>query len=129
MSTQSNPLTIDGSQGEGGGQMLRTSLALSLVTKQPFRMVNVRARRPKPGLMRQHLTSLLAAKSVSNAEVTGAAVGSSELSFRPFDVRGGAYTFAVGTAGSATLVLQTVLPALMLVSDRSSLVLEGGTHN
>lgn len=129
MSTQSNLLTIDGSQGEGGGQMLRTSLALSLVTKQPFRMVHVRARRPKPGLMRQHLTSLLAAKSVSNAEVTGAAVGSTELSFRPGDVRGGAYTFAVGTAGSATLVLQTVLPALMVAADPSNLVLEGGTHN
>lgn len=109
--------------------MLRTSLALSLITGQPFRMVNVRARRSKPGLMRQHLTAVQAATAVSNAEVSGAAVGSTELTFRPGKTRGGAYSFSVGTAGSATLVLQTVLPALMIAGERSTLELEGGTHN
>jgi RNA 3'-terminal phosphate cyclase (ATP) len=122
-------LTIDGAQGEGGGQVLRTSLALSLVTGEPFRMVNVRARRSRPGLMRQHLTALQAAATVSQAEVSGDVVGSTEITFRPGKSRGGDYAFSVGTAGSATLVLQTVLPALMLASEPSNLVLEGGTHN
>lgn len=122
-------LTIDGSQGEGGGQMLRTSLALSMVTGAPFRMANIRARRSKPGLMRQHLTALQAATAVSNADVSGAAVGSTEITFRPGKVRGGDYSFSVGTAGSATLVLQTILPALLLADARSTLALEGGTHN
>lgn len=122
-------LTIDGAHGEGGGQVLRTSLALSLITGKPFRMVNVRAGRSKPGLMRQHLTALQAAAAVSDAEVSGDAVGSCEVSFRPCKLRAGSYSFAVGTAGSATLVLQTVLPALMQADEPSHLVLEGGTHN
>jgi RNA 3'-terminal phosphate cyclase (ATP) len=122
-------LTIDGSQGEGGGQMLRTSLALSLVTQEPVRVLNIRARRSKPGLMRQHLTAVHAAASVSAGTVDGAAVGSTEITFRPGATRGGDYSFSVGTAGSATLVLQTVLPALLLAPQRSSLTLEGGTHN
>jgi len=122
-------LTIDGAQGEGGGQILRSSLALSLVTATPFRMVNVRARRSRPGLLRQHLTALRAATEVGQAEVAGAELGSREVTFAPRSVAAGAYHFAVGTAGSATLVLQTVLPALMLASGRSTLVLEGGTHN
>jgi RNA 3'-terminal phosphate cyclase (ATP) len=122
-------LTIDGSQGEGGGQVLRTSLALSLVTEEPFRIENVRARRAKPGLMRQHLTALNAAAEISRAEVTGASVGAREVTFRPGRARGGNYFFSVGTAGSATLVLQTVLPALMLAGEPSMLILEGGTHN
>jgi RNA 3'-terminal phosphate cyclase (ATP) len=122
-------LTIDGSQGEGGGQLLRTSLALSLVTGEPFRIENVRARRAKPGLMRQHLAALSAAAEISRAEVTGASVGAREVTFRPGRARGGNYFFSVGTAGSATLVLQTVLPALMLAAEPSTLILEGGTHN
>ena len=122
-------LTIDGSRGEGGGQILRTSLALSIVTGTPFRMANIRARRAKPGLMRQHLTALQAATAVSNADVSGASVGSTEIMFRPGKACGGQYSFSVGTAGSATLVLQTILPALMLADARSTLVLEGGTHN
>src|SRR5262245_1276070 len=107
------PITIDGAQGEGGGQILRTSLALSLVTGTPFHIVNIRAGRRKPGLLRQHLTAVNAAAAVSAAETRGAALGSSELSFRPGPVRPGDYRFAVGTAGSATLVFQTVLPALL----------------
>ncbi|MBN1203799.1 MAG: RNA 3'-terminal phosphate cyclase [Myxococcaceae bacterium] len=120
---------IDGSKGEGGGQVLRTSLALSLVTGTPFQMVNIRAGRQKPGLLRQHLTAVKAAAEVGAAEVTGAELGSRELTFKPRALSAGNYSFAVGTAGSATLVLQTVLPALMLASGPSTLMLEGGTHN
>lgn len=122
-------LTIDGSKGEGGGQMLRTALALSLVTKEPVRMVNIRAGRSKPGLMRQHLTAVQAAATVSGGAVEGAAVGASEITFRPGSTRGSDYSFSVGTAGSATLVLQTILPALITATGKSTLVLEGGTHN
>ena len=122
-------LTIDGSFGEGGGQILRTSLALSLVTGKPFRIGNIRAGRKNPGLLRQHLTAVNAATEISRAEVTGAAIGSRELTFAPGSVVSGNYAFAVGTAGSTTLVLQTVLPALLVASGKSKLILEGGTHN
>jgi RNA 3'-terminal phosphate cyclase (ATP) len=120
---------IDGSKGEGGGQVLRTALALSLVTGTPFQMVNIRAGRQKPGLLRQHLTAVKAATEVGAAEVTGAELGSRELTFQPRALSPGNYFFSVGTAGSATLVLQTVLPALMVASGPSTLRLEGGTHN
>jgi RNA 3'-terminal phosphate cyclase (ATP) len=122
-------ITIDGSRGEGGGQILRTALALSLVTGRPFRMERIRARRRKPGLLNQHLTAVEAAKTVGCAEVTGAALGSQTLEFNPGSVTPGNYRFAVGTAGSATLVLQTVLPALLTAPAPSTLTLEGGTHN
>ncbi len=120
---------IDGSHGEGGGQVLRTSLALSLVTGQPFRIENIRAGRDKPGLMRQHLTAVRAAAEIGGAKVEGDAIGSQTVTFRPRVVRPGVYHFAVGTAGSATLVLQTVLPALLTAPEPSELTLEGGTHN
>jgi RNA 3'-terminal phosphate cyclase (ATP) len=122
-------LTIDGSQGEGGGQILRTALALALVTGTPFRIHGIRARRPKPGLLRQHLTAVNAAASVGDATLEGAALGSTELTFRPGRVKAGDYRFAVGTAGSTGLVLQTVLPPLLLAAGPSSLTVEGGTHN
>jgi len=122
-------ITIDGSQGEGGGQILRSSLALSLVTGQPFRIEKIRAGRAKPGLLRQHLTAAHAAAEVGDAAIQGDMLGSSELSFEPRRIKSGTFHFAVGTAGSATLVLQTVLPALMLASGPSELKLEGGTHN
>jgi RNA 3'-terminal phosphate cyclase (ATP) len=122
-------ILIDGSQGEGGGQILRTSLALSLVTGQAFRMERIRAGRQKTGLLRQHLTAVEAAKTVGCAEVRGAALASQTLEFEPGPVTPGDYRFAVGTAGSATLVLQTVLPALVTASGPSLLTLEGGTHN
>ncbi len=122
-------ITIDGTVGEGGGQVLRSSLALSLVTGQPFRITGIRAGRPKPGLARQHLTAVRAAAEVGQAKVMGDEVGSTDLTFVPRGVKAGDYNFAVGTAGSATLVMQTVLPALLTADGPSSLVMEGGTHN
>jgi len=122
-------IEVDGTFGEGGGQILRTSLSLSLVTGKAFRIDNIRAGREKPGLLRQHLTAVLAAAEVGGAQVEGASLGSKCLSFSPGQVRPGNYRFAVGTAGSGTLVFQTVLPALMLASGPSKVVIEGGTHN
>ncbi|MFQ5599700.1 MAG: RNA 3'-terminal phosphate cyclase [Candidatus Krumholzibacteriia bacterium] len=122
-------LTIDGSFGEGGGQILRSALALSLVTGREFRIERIRARRTRPGLLNQHLAAVMAAAAVGRAEVEHAEIGAQELIFHPGVVRPGDYTFRVGTAGSATLVLQTVLPALMTASGPSSLIAEGGTHN
>jgi RNA 3'-terminal phosphate cyclase (ATP) len=122
-------IIIDGSQGEGGGQILRTALALSMVTGKPFRLENVRAGREKPGLMRQHLTALRAAAEICAAQVTGDELGSRELTFTPGPVAAGHYEFKIGTAGSATLVLQTVLPPLLIAKGPSDLVFEGGTHN
>lgn len=122
-------IIIDGSEGEGGGQIVRNACALSLVTGEPVRITNVRARRSRPGLMRQHVTAIEAACAIGNAECEGLAVGSSELTFRPGRVVPGDYRFAVGTAGSTGLVLQTVLMPLVLADNPSRLVLEGGTHN
>ncbi len=122
-------LKIDGSQGEGGGQIVRSSIALAMVTGQPFQIDNIRAGRKKPGLMRQHLTAVTAAARICGAELAGASIGSARLAFQPGSVTAGEYEFSVGSAGSATLVLQTVLPALMIAGGPSSLVLEGGTHN
>jgi RNA 3'-terminal phosphate cyclase (ATP) len=122
-------ITIDGSQGEGGGQIVRSSLALSLVSGQPVTVVDIRARRSRPGLMRQHLTAVRAAAEISHAQVRGAEIGSRQLVFLPGEVRAGSYHFRIDSAGSTTLVLQTVLPALMLVDGESTVVLEGGTHN
>jgi RNA 3'-terminal phosphate cyclase (ATP) len=122
-------ITIDGSIGEGGGQVLRTALAMSLATGQPFGVANIRAGRKKPGLMRQHLTAVQAATAVGDARVEGDALGSQVLTFTPRTVKAGQYSFAVGSAGSATLVLQTVLPPLLLAHGDSTLSLEGGTHN
>ncbi len=122
-------LTIDGSYGEGGGQILRTSLSLSILTSQPFYIQSIRANRKKPGLMRQHLTAVKAASQISNAKVTGAHIGSEDLTFEPQSVVPGEYHFSVGTAGSAIAVLQSILPAFLTAPGPSHLVLEGGTHN
>lgn len=122
-------IEIDGSVGEGGGQILRTSLALSMCTGQAFALTRIRAGRAKPGLMRQHLTCVNAAAEVCGAEVEGAQLNSQSLTFTPGPVRAGDYAFNVGTAGSCTLVLQTVWPALMLADAPSRLRLGGGTHN
>jgi RNA 3'-terminal phosphate cyclase (ATP) len=122
-------ITIDGSQGEGGGQILRTSLTLSMITGTPFRIGKIRAGRRKPGLLRQHLTCVTAATAISAATTTGADLGSTELTFTPGPIKSGSYEFAIGTAGATTLVFQTVLPALLRAAEPSRVVLSGGTHN
>ena len=122
-------IQIDGTHGEGGGQILRTALGLSLVTGKPFSIQNIRGKRKKPGLLQQHLTAVNAAAAIGIAELNGAKLGSAQLVFRPQSVAAGDYHFAVGTAGSATLVLQAVLPALLGADGPSTLRLEGGTHN
>ncbi|MDB5385864.1 MAG: 3-terminal phosphate cyclase [Planctomycetaceae bacterium] len=122
-------LEIDGSMGEGGGQILRTSVALSILTQTPIRITRIRAGREKPGLQRQHLVAVQAAARVSNAEITGDELQSSELTFRPNQVTPGVYRFSTGSAGSTTLVLQTLLPVLWSAQGPSRLTLEGGTHN
>ena len=125
----SDHVTIDGSRGEGGGQMVRSSLALAMLTGKSVTLENMRARREKSGLRPQHLTAVQAAASLSCADITGAHVGSSTLRFRPGPVKAGQYRFNVGTAGSTTLVLQTILPPLLVADARSEVILEGGTHN
>ena len=122
-------IVIDGSEGEGGGQVLRTALSLSLVTGRPFRIENIRANRSRPGVMRQHVTAVEAACAIGGTDCEELALGASALSFAPGAVKPGEHHFAVGTAGSTSLVLQTVLPPLMLADAPSRLVLEGGTHN
>jgi RNA 3'-terminal phosphate cyclase (ATP) len=122
-------IELDGAAGEGGGQILRSALALSMITGQPFRITRIRANRAKPGLMRQHLVAVQAAAQVSGASVTGAELGSSELSFNPGRIRGGDYHFAIGSAGSCTLVLQTVVLALLYAPAPSTIRISGGTHN
>ncbi|HLB24905.1 MAG TPA: RNA 3'-terminal phosphate cyclase [Nitrospirota bacterium] len=125
-------IVISGSYGEGGGQILRSSLSLSALLGEPVKILNIRRNRPKPGLRPQHLTSVLAVKELSRGEVTGAEVGSTELAFVPRDVRPGAYDFDVsritGSAGSVTLILQTILPVLALSHGQSRVTLAGGTH-
>jgi RNA 3'-terminal phosphate cyclase (ATP) len=122
-------IDIDGSFGEGGGQILRTSLALSLITGRPFHLRNLRARRSKPGLRPQHLMSVQAATAIGQAQVRGAALGSSELVFQPGEVAPGSYHFAIGTAGATGLVLHTVyLPLAWRAPGPSEVVLSGGTH-
>jgi RNA 3'-terminal phosphate cyclase (ATP) len=122
-------LTIDGSRGEGGGQILRTGLALSLLTNTPVRFENVRAGRSKPGLLRQHRACVVAAAQIGDAKIDGVELGSQRFTFRPRTLRGGELHVAIGSAGSALLVLQCVLPALLGADSPTTLVLEGGTHN
>ena len=123
-------IEIDGSFGEGGGQILRSSLALSLLTGKPFHLRKVRAnRKPKAGLRPQHLASVRAAARIGNAKVTGDSVGSSDLTFKPGPVVAGKYHFPIGTAGATALVLHTVYLPLARADGPSEVALEGGTHN
>lgn len=127
--SKTNTFILSISGESGGGQLLRSSLSLALVTGRAFRMTNIRGKRPKPGLMRQHLTCVKAAAEVCGAEVEGAEMGSTELVFQPGKVTAGDYSFAIGSGGSTTLVLQTLLPALLHADAASRLCIEGGTHN
>jgi len=122
-------IEIDGSEGEGGGQLLRTGLTLSMLTGQSLRIVRIRARRPRPGLQPQHLAAVAAAQRISAAGVEGAHVDSQTLVFRPRRVQPGRYEFEIGTAGSCTLVLQTILLPLVLARSSSCVRIVGGTHN
>jgi RNA 3'-terminal phosphate cyclase (ATP) len=122
-------IEIDGSLGEGGGQVLRTALSLSCITGKPFRIFNIRKLRSKPGLRHQHLVAVQAAARLSSAEVSGDQLGSTQVSFTPHPVRPGAYDFDIGTAGSTPLVLQTLIPPLLRAGGPSRLTLRGGTHN
>lgn len=122
-------LEIDGSAGEGGGQVLRTALGLSLATGRPFRIRGIRAGRERPGLLRQHLAAVRAAAAIGEASVEGDHLGSTTLSFTPRGLRAGEHHAAIGSAGSALLVIQAVLPGLLVAGGPSRLVVEGGTHN
>ncbi len=122
-------LVIDGSSAEGGGQIPRTALALSMVTGQPFRIKNIRAKRRKPGLMRQHVTVIESAMRLCSAGVDGVGLGSSEFTFFPGDVRPGDYTFNAGRTVSISFLFQTILPVLALAKGKSSLTLSGGIGN
>lgn len=121
MTTAKNKtLKIDGSTGEGGGQIIRTALSLSMLTGIPIEITHIRAGRAKSGLMRQHLVCLQASQQISDAKVTGAHLGSTAFSFTPNAVKAGNYQFDIGSAGSTTLVLQTLLPALLFANSDSS---------
>jgi RNA 3'-terminal phosphate cyclase (ATP) len=119
---------LDGSFGEGGGQILRTSLALALITGRPFRLRHIRARRSRPGLQPQHLMSVQAAAAIGSAKLKGATIGSTTLDFEPGAVSGGDYHFRIGTAGATSLVLHTVYLPLALAKAPSRITIEGGTH-
>ncbi len=122
-------IELNGATGESGGQILRSALTLSMITGQPFRITNIRANRSKPGLMRQHLVAVQSAAAISDAVVTQAEIGSTKLTFAPKRIKAGDYQFAIGTAGSCTLVLQTLLLALVHADGPSTVRISGGTHN
>jgi RNA 3'-terminal phosphate cyclase (ATP) len=121
-------IEINGSQGEGGGQVLRTSLALSILTGQPMKITHIRAGRSKPGLLAQHLKAVDAAAAISKAHVEGAAPGSTSIVFAPKEIRSGRYKLDIGTAGSACLVLQTIFLPLSMANSASTVIITGGTH-
>lgn len=122
-------IIINGSEGEGGGQILRSAAALSLLTGKSFHITNIRGKREKPGMMRQHVTCIEAACKISDSSCEGLCVGSSEIIFHPGKIKAGNYNFKVGTAGSTSLVLQTILIPLLYADGPSHIMLEGGTHN
>ena len=120
-------LEIDGSYGEGGGQLVRTAVALSAVTGKEIRVTNIRRNRPNPGLKQQHLKALEVTASICEARVSGLFPGSTELSFAPVEIKGGKYDIDIGTAGSITLLLQCLMPALPFAKEKVELTVRGGT--
>jgi len=122
------PIEVDGAMGEGGGQVLRSALSLSLLTGQSFRLSRIRANRDRPGLRPQHLAAVRSAARVGGTEVRGDRIGSEEIEFAPGPVRPGDYFFEIGTAGATSLVLQTLLLPLALAPGTSSVTIRGGTH-
>ncbi len=122
-------IQIDGSEGEGGGQILRSSVALSILTGKPFEIVKIRAKRSQPGLRPQHCESILSAAKISGAAVSNVKPGSTHITFAPKEVRAGSHEFSIGTAGSTTLVLHTVYLPLALTKTPSEVCVTGGTHN
>ncbi len=127
--TTDDAIEIDGARGEGGGQVLRSALSLSLITGRAIVVENIRAGRRKPGVLRQHLTAIRAAAAIGRAHVEGDELGSKRLRFNPGQVEAGNYEFRIGSAGSALLVLETVLPPLLKLGAGSRVLVEGGTHN
>ncbi|MEJ2428897.1 MAG: RNA 3'-terminal phosphate cyclase [Deltaproteobacteria bacterium] len=121
-------IVIDGGYGEGGGQILRTSLSLAAITGKSLKLVNIRRRRKKPGLRPQHLTAVRACASICGAKLEGANLDATELAFVPGTIVPGSYEFHIGTAGAASLVLQTILPPLSMANGESTLLISGGTH-
>ena len=125
-------LEIDGNYGEGGGQILRSSLSLSAILNRPIRISGIRAGRKKPGLAPQHLTCVNAVAAIANAEVIGGQLGSQTLTFRPQEISGGDYTFDVAesrpSAGALSLVFQSIALPLSFAKVASSVTLRGGTH-
>jgi len=119
--------TIDGSYGEGGGQLTRMACALAAITGEPVRLVNVRARRDPPGLAPQHLAAVKAVAALCHAETEGLVLRTQDFSFRPGAIRGGVFGFDVGTAGSVTLVLQALLPVALRAPAPVTLRITGGT--
>ncbi len=121
-------IEIDGSFGEGGGQIIRTALTLSAITKKPVTISKIRAGRPNPGLQMQHLTCAKAVRSVCRGQLEHAELKSTRLTFTPGEIIGGKYEFNIGTAGSVTLVAQTIIPMLLYASKKSTVRIIGGTH-
>ena len=122
-------IEIDGAYSEGGGQILRSSLTLSSITGRPVHVRNIRAARTKPGLLRQHLAVVRALAEITNAQIEGAELGSTEVSFYPNKICAGNYEFAIGSAGSTTLLFQSLMPVLSKADGPSIITLKGGTHN
>lgn len=129
MSSEAKEIVIDGAMGEGGGQIVRTALSLSLATKRSIRITNIRAGRSRPGLRPQHVAAAEAAAMIGHADLSSIEVGARSLTFAPRTVAPGRYHVDVGTAGSAVLVLQTVLIPLLEASGPSQITVTGGTHN
>src|SRR3989344_3672879 len=121
-------ILIDGSYGEGGGQIIRTAIAMSAIEQVPIKITNIRANRSNPGLQAQHITGLKAAAELCDAKITGAKLGSTELTFEPNKIRFGKFKFDVGTAGAITLVLQTIIPIAAFAPSKTKFEIIGGTN-